>query len=140
MVMRAPDFSLTNTGGLIGVIRRAYVAGMADFKLPDIVYPMSIDTVGIVMAEGYEISMHCYGCGRKGVRLNLVQIARRHGMSYGSMESDLKKVVSCIECKAAGRPKKNIGFTLHAPTNPHSRWPRERKVPNWTIASKADAG
>lgn len=93
------------------------------FKLPEITYPLSIDTVGKVIATGHDITMHCYGCGRHA-RVNLVQIAKRHGMDYNSLAPSLSRVVSCKECKKAGR-RKDIGFLLssgHAST-----WPRGRK-------------
>lgn len=93
-------------------------------KLPEITYPLSIDTVGMVLATGHDITMYCHECDRKAVRLNLVQIAKRYGVDYSSLAPSLIKVVSCAVCKAEGRPRKNISFSLHPPAL-HSDWPRE---------------
>ncbi|MDG4874227.1 hypothetical protein P9273_03825 [Mesorhizobium sp. WSM4935] len=97
------------------------------FKLPEITYPLVIDTVGKTLAMGEEISVHChtYGCGHTG-RLNLVSIARRRGMNYSSGEAALREVIYCPRCREAGRNDKNVGFIHHTLADPFSKWPRQR--------------
>lgn len=97
------------------------------FKLPQITYPLTIDTIGKVLAMGAEISVNChaYGCAHGG-RLNLVRIAQRHGMDYPCSDVGLRKVVFCPRCREAGRDDKNIGFVHHPLTVQVSKWPRER--------------
>lgn len=101
---------------------------MADFKLPEITYPLSIDTIGKVMATAGEISMHCRTC-RRHVRLNLVKIAKKHGMDYGCLDPNLRKVVVCGVCVEAGRDGRAIDFTLDPIAGPNSLWPRELNPP-----------
>jgi hypothetical protein len=98
-------------------------------KLPEITYPLTIDTIGKVLALGHEITVHChnYGCGHSG-RLNLVRIARKVGMDYPCGEAALKTQTHCPVCRAAGRDPKNIGFIDHALTADHCEWPYEREV------------
>lgn len=90
------------------------------FKLPEITYPLEINSVGMIMVTGHDITMQCHVCGRHA-RVNLVPIAKRHGMAYSTLTPSLRKVVSCKECKAAGR-RKDIGFLLSA--GHVSAWPR----------------
>jgi hypothetical protein len=99
------------------------------FKLPEITYPLTVDTIGKVLALGNEISVNCYnyGCGHSG-RLNLVLIARKVGMDYSCEEPALKKQTHCPRCREAGRDPKNIGFINHALTAEHCKWPYEREV------------
>ncbi|MGE3305034.1 MAG: hypothetical protein AB7I52_03605 [Rhizobiaceae bacterium] len=102
---------------------------MHPFKLPELTYPLKIDTIGKSLAFGEERSAHCrtYECGgNRTRRLNLVAIARRYGMDYPSGHDSLIRIVYCSECRAAGRPDRNIGFVRHQPTYPYSRWPFEK--------------
>lgn len=98
-----------------------------DFKLPEITYPLSIGTIGIVLATGHEIHASCctYGCRHNG-RVNLVQVARRSplGLEQGTQRHELLQYVSCPWCKDAGRDRKNINFTLCIPTKDICKWPK----------------
>jgi len=89
------------------------------FKLPEITYPLHVDTIGKVLALDGEIDVYCNTCAPwRGHRLNLVAIAKRHGIDYSSMHWDLIKVVYCPECRTAGRSDKNLSFqhrTNHLP-------------------------
>lgn len=104
------------------------------FQLPEITFPLTIGTIGIVIATGHEILAHCStdGCRHNG-RLNLVQIAKRSplGMEQGTLRHELLPYVFCPACREAGRNDKNLGFTLCIPTKFISKWPRadhERSV------------
>ena len=92
------------------------------FKLPEPTYPLSIDTIGKMLALGMEINCHCnaYGCGHKA-RVNLVAVARIKGIDYSCMHDDLVKVIYCPKCRDAGRPDRNLSFTNQIPGN-HSKW------------------
>lgn len=97
--------------------------------MPEITYPLAVDTIGKVLALGEEITVHChnYGCGRHG-RLNLVQLARKVGMDYPCGDIALKKHTHCPKCREVGSDPKNIGFISHALTREHCEWPREREI------------
>ncbi|RWN01004.1 MAG: hypothetical protein EOR86_03880 [Mesorhizobium sp.] len=97
------------------------------FKLPEIIYPLVLDTIGKMLAIGEEISVHCYsqGCGHSG-RLNLVRVAQRLGMDYPCGDVALRKISYCPRCRETERDDKNLGFTHHTLTDPVSKWPRER--------------
>lgn len=97
--------------------------------LPEITYPLTVDTIGKTLALGGEISVRCYnyGCGHSG-RLNLVQFVRKVGMDYSCGEQALKKQTHCQRCRKAGRDPKNIGFISHALTADHCEWPYEREI------------
>ena len=101
-------------------------AEMKDLKLPEITYPLSIDTLGKCIATGHEISMHCMTC-RRFVTLNLVTIAKRHGMDYPSLAPSLEKVVVCGACQEAGRDGRRVEFRLTPPTVADGivPWPRQ---------------
>ena len=99
------------------------------FRLPEITYPLTIDTIGTTLALGHEIHVRChnYGCGHSG-RLNLVLLARKVGMDYSCGDVALKKHTYCQLCRAAGRDPKKIGFISHALSAEHCKWPREREM------------
>lgn len=97
------------------------------FRLPEIKYPFSIDTIGNTLAVGAEITFDCYTC-RLHRRLNLVRLARKVGMDYSCMEPDLLKVVFCPTCRAKGWYDRNIGFTHHPLSAEHCEWPQERDL------------
>ena len=96
------------------------------FRLPELSYPLTVDTIGKVLAMGSEIHVFCHtdGCGRNS-RVNLVRLSHRLGMDHGCMEADLKRVLYCQACQEAGRPSRNIGFITVSP-GPRSEWPREK--------------
>ncbi|WP_192246013.1 hypothetical protein [Mesorhizobium silamurunense] len=102
--------------------------GPMPFHLPEITYPLSIDTIGKLLALGHEVTIHCheYGCGHSG-RVNLVQLARKLGMDHPILDNDLKPHFCCSRCREAGRVSMNFGFVHHALTIPFSAWPRERE-------------
>lgn len=106
---------------------RPYIGSM--FKLPEITYPLSIDTIGKVIATGGEIDVNCFtnGCHHHG-RINLVALARRVGMDHSCMAGDLKRFYYCQKCRAAGREGKNIGFIARSATDPQSPWPRQKSA------------
>lgn len=97
-------------------------------KLPEITYPLVVDTIGKMLATGCELSVYCcnQGCGRTS-RVNLVQLARAKGMDFPSLAGNLKPLIYCAPCREAGRPDRNTGFIHHAPTYQSSPWPRGRK-------------
>jgi hypothetical protein len=98
-----------------------------ELKLPEISFPLSIGTVGIVLATGHEILAHCCtnGCRHNG-RVNLVKVARKSplGMQQGTLRHELLPFVFCPACDAAGRDRKNLNFSLCIP-EPHCRLPRK---------------
>ena len=96
------------------------------FKLPELTYPFTIDTIGKMMAAGSELEVHCHtdGCGQSG-RVNLVMLARRLGMDRGCMDGDLRRYFYCQKCREAGRPDRNFSFRSHALTDQISAWPRK---------------
>ena len=57
---------------LVAIKSIEFRSGGRMFRLPEITYPLSVDTIGKTLA-----------CGHR-VRLNLVLLARRVGMEYGS--------------------------------------------------------
>jgi len=85
-------------------------------RLPEITYPLRIDTIGILLATGHEISVHCGndGCWHRG-KVDLVALGKKLGLDHGTLEKDLKPHFYCPKCRAAGRPDRNIGFILHPP-------------------------
>lgn len=96
------------------------------FRLPEITYPLSIDTIGKMLVLGHELSIHCetYGCRHHG-RVNLVHLGYRIGFDHSCMADDLKPHFYCPKCRDAGRPDKKIGFIDHAPTDAASDWLRK---------------
>lgn len=107
-----------------GGLGHAYICGM--FKLPEITYPLTIDTIGKMMAMGEEmtVSCHSFGCGHMA-RINLVMLARRLGMDHSCMAADLKEHFYCKRCYDAGREWQNISFRCHTLTVPFSPRPRQ---------------
>ncbi len=79
-------------------------------KVPEITYPLSLNTVGALLATGSGIIVYCDECGRYR-NLNLVTLARRFGMGFNTMHDSLIRVIYCAECKDAGRPSKNLHFS-----------------------------
>ncbi|QAZ45985.1 hypothetical protein [Mesorhizobium sp. Pch-S] len=96
------------------------------FHLPEITYPLSIGTIGIILATGHEIMAHCCtnGCRHDG-RLNLVRIAKKSplGLGQGTLRHEILPYVFCPVCREAGRDDKNLTFTLCTP-EAHCRWPK----------------
>ncbi len=95
------------------------------FPLPEIVYPTDESTIGLMLARGSELSVHCNtnGCNHRG-RVNLVALARKLGLDHPALDPDIRPYFYCPKCRAAGRPDRKFGFIQHVLTEPHSVWPR----------------
>jgi hypothetical protein len=98
------------------------------FRIPEIPYPLEIDTIGKMLAMGSELSIHCHtdGCNHSG-RINLVALGYRIGFDHGCMDEDLRRYFYCPKCREAGRPDRKFSFRHRVLTDPHSAWPRELK-------------
>lgn len=98
------------------------------FRLPEITYPLTIDTIGKMLACGHEMSANCLvtGCNHSS-RVNLVALGHRIGFDHSCMAKDLQRYFFCPKCRAAGREDKRVGFINIVLTDPHSKWPREAK-------------
>ena len=83
--------------------------------MTEITYPFVIDTLGKMRATGDGLSIHCntYLCHKHTV-LDLDALIARLGEDHGCMHDDLVGLFFCADCRAAGRPDRNIGFTYHA--------------------------
>lgn len=110
---------------------------MTWFWLPEITYPLTIDTVGKELALGVEIKAHCntYLCNHRA-RLNLVRYARRFGMDAPCGHAELARVYYCPVCRAAGKPDRNLTFISQPLTDPHSDWPRKERSVNPYLRAK----
>lgn len=97
-------------------------------KLPEITYPLSIDTIGKMLAMGHEATICCLttGCNHSS-RLNLVALGHRIGFDHSCLVQDLDRYFYCPVCRAAGRDDKRIGLVHHTLTDPVSAWPRQAK-------------
>lgn len=85
--------------------------------LPEITYPLEIDTIGKDLAIGNRYYVECLGreCRHRGW-LDLEAIAIKKGVDYPNGRESLLQVVYCPECRDAGRPDKDLVFTVHPPT------------------------
>jgi len=94
------------------------------FRLPELDYPLVIDTIGKTLAMGGELHVFCRsdGCTRNA-RVNLVTVAKRFGMDHGCMERDLKPLFFCQDCRDAGRQDRNMSF-INVPPERYSIWPK----------------
>ncbi|MGB3899454.1 MAG: hypothetical protein WA973_12945 [Mesorhizobium sp.] len=95
------------------------------FRVPEITYPLVIDTIGKMLGMGEEITVHCHvnGCEHSG-RVNLVRLGYRLGFDHGCQDADLRPYFYCPKCRGAGRPDRKISFRSHPLTEPHSDLPR----------------
>jgi hypothetical protein len=95
-------------------------------RLPEITYPLVVDTVGKMLALGEELTVYCMDrhCYPHSDRVNLVKFARRWGVDHGCMKWDLLPRFYCRSCREAGRPDRNLAFSRSPCTYPHSTWPR----------------
>jgi len=82
------------------------------FRLPEISYPLSVDTIGKMLALGHEAVIHCLttGCGH-AARLDLVALGHRLGFEHSCLVRDIGRYFYCPKCRAAGRDDKRIGMT-----------------------------
>jgi len=71
------------------------------FKLPEITCPLSIGTIGMMLATGSELSIHCnrYDCHHWGY-VNLVQLAKKLGMDHSCLDPDIRPYFHCSRCRA----------------------------------------
>lgn len=99
---------------------------MHPFKMPEITYPLSIDTIGKVIVTAHTVWVHCntYQCNHRG-RLNLVPLVYKLGADHSCMADDLRPHVFCPKCREAGKPDRNISFSIMPLTAPHSEWPKQ---------------
>ncbi|RWM19668.1 MAG: hypothetical protein EOR72_00250 [Mesorhizobium sp.] len=86
-------------------------------KLPEITYPLAIDTIGKMLALGHGMSVHCSnpGCGRHST-VDMTELCRRLGVDHSCKAVDLAPHFRCTKCGEAGRDDKRIGFIQHTPT------------------------
>lgn len=80
----------------------------------DLSYPLVVDTLGKMRALGMSLSVSChtYLC-HKHTWLDMDDLIARLGEDHPCMHDDLKPHFFCSKCRAAGKPDRNIGFTLH---------------------------
>ncbi|RWM02078.1 MAG: hypothetical protein EOR68_08195 [Mesorhizobium sp.] len=86
-------------------------------QLPEITYPLAIDTIGKMLALGHGMSVHCHntGCGQHS-SVDMADLCRRLGVDHSCMAADLAPHFRCTKCAGAGRDDKRIGFIQHTPT------------------------
>jgi hypothetical protein len=80
-------------------------------SIPEITYPLRIDTIGKHIALGYEMHGSCEKCRHNG-RLNLVRLAYKLGLDHGCLAPEIRPHVVCRECGA-----KEMGFITSSPGN-----------------------
>lgn len=105
------------------------------FQLPEITFPLVVDTIGKVLAMGQEIHVRCsnHGCRHGEHRLNLVALARRldkpwrSGLDHPTGHAELRPHIFCPECRREGRPERNLNFTMENP-GAFCAWPLERET------------
>jgi hypothetical protein len=87
------------------------------FRLPELTYPFAVDTIGKMLAAGFEMTVHCYatGCNHHG-RVNLVALGRRLGMDHGCLDAAIRNAFYCPRCREAGRRDRDFGFRVTPPT------------------------
>lgn len=97
----------------------------AALPLPEVTFPLSIDTIGMMLATGHELSLYCdnHGCHHTQ-RLNLVKMGRRLGFDHSCMAPALKPHVWCVKCAKAGKADTNISFRSTIPSDEVCGWPR----------------
>lgn len=93
-------------------------------RLPQITYPLKVDTIGKLIVLGYEVTGYCHneGC-RHSRRVNLVALARRRGVDLPPRM--VRSALYCRPCREAGQPDRNVSLTVLPCVHPHSTWPRE---------------
>lgn len=112
-------------------IARPIFAGMArPFKLPEITFPLTVDTIGkeLAMGRSFHLSCHNEGCHHDG-EINLVQLGYRLGFDHGSMHNDIIRYFYCSPCRQKGKPDRNISLRV-SPPGAHSDWPRKHHEPD----------
>lgn len=91
------------------------------FPLPEITYPLSINTIGKKLALGEKITVYCgtLDCHHRA-EINLYDLTRRLGRDHGCLHWDLAPHFYCSKCRAAGRPDRNLRFMGGCCPYPHS--------------------
>ena len=81
-------------------------------KLPEIAYPLAIDTIGKMLALGHGVCVHCGnpGCGQFGRHDRAVSASRRRSLLHGSRS---RPAFPLQQIGEAGRDDKRIGFIHH---------------------------
>jgi hypothetical protein len=78
--------------------------------------PISISTIGDLIAKGYRLSAHCEA-GRScehSADVDLVALAEKLGRGHSYLAPSIKPYFKCGNCGS-----KNIGFIVHAPAPVH---------------------
>ena len=83
--------------------------------MTEITYLFVVDTLGKMRALGDGLWIHCntYLC-YKHTAVDLDALIARLGEDHGCMHDDLVGLFYCSDCRAAGRPDRNVGFTYHS--------------------------
>lgn len=89
------------------------------FPLPEITYPLSIDSIGKCIALGDGVTVYCDPCNRY-IEIDMLALARKVGPGHGVLAKDLKPHFYCAACRRAGKPDKNIGFLFSPNRLPYS--------------------
>jgi hypothetical protein len=91
------------------------------FPLPEITYPLVIDTIGKHLATGHELVAYCDADGcHHSARVNLVRLGYKVGRDYQLNHDSLRPHFRCSRCEAAGRDPTQISFRLLPCTDPYS--------------------
>lgn len=83
------------------------------FPLPEITYPLVVDTLGKQLALGDEMEVYCnnHRCHHHAP-VNLYHLARRLGRDFEASHWTLKPHFYCSKCRAAGRDDRNVSFIM----------------------------
>lgn len=83
----------------------------------DLSFPLVVDSLGKMQALGMRLSVSCYTylC-HKHTWIDMDELITRLGDHHSCMEVDLKPHYYCAKCRGAGKPDRNIGFTIHSNT------------------------
>lgn len=100
------------------------------FPLPEITYPLKIDTLGKMLALGYHAWANCNApfCNHN-VPLNLVALAREFGPDNPEWDEEFKRTRYCTKCRKAGRGRWPVTLIISPCTDPHSdlhEWEKRR--------------
>jgi len=83
------------------------------FRLPQLTYPLTIDTIGKLIATDHTLTVYCnaYGC-RRSVEINLVALGRRIGYTHSCLSPALRQHFHCKACRARGGEGKDLSFVM----------------------------
>lgn len=85
--------------------------------MSEMTFPFVVDTLGKMRLDGSRLSVNCSTCN-KHTMLDMDALIDRLGEDHGCMHWDLVRHFYCRDCRAAGRPDRNITFLHHADTGP----------------------